>query len=556
MWKWIGALAIVLGLTLTIQGPTLILQFPELLGVLSRIREPIGPNQKVTWQQGPEEATHDVSQRPPNIVVILVDDLGWNDLSWNGGGVAEGTVPTPRIDSLAARGVAFDVGYAGNATCAPSRAALLTGRYPQRFGFESTPAPAAMGKMLATIQNRDADEGEAQTIFHENLLDQVPSMEDQGIPSSEITLAELLREQGYRTLMLGKWHLGENDEQVPNDQGFDEFLGFYSGASLYGNEDDPNIVSSRQDFDPIDLFLWKLLPFAIRKDKGARFEPDAYVTDYLSREAAAAIEANRNHPFFLYLAYTAPHTPLQATREDYDALAHIESHPERVYAAMIRALDRGVGQVLDALEDNGLTENTLVFFSSDNGGAHYIGLPDVNKPYRGWKMTFFEGGIRSPFFMTWPSKLPAGGHVASPVSHIDVFSTAAAAAGTPLPKDRKIDGVSLLPFALAERSGDVHDALFWRSGGLRSIQASGWKLTDDSRQGKRWLFDLSIDPTEQSDLASAHPDKVGELVARLDAHDRDIGPRAFPVLVEGMIPIDRTILEPPVPGETFNYWPN
>jgi len=556
MWKWTGAFIIAVTLLIATQGPKLLLNFPELIGILSRVRDPIGENRAVTWQAGPAEPAQPASERPPNIVVILVDDLGWNDLTWSGGGVADGTVPTTHIDSLAARGVSFDAGYAGNATCAPSRAALLTGRYPQRFGFESTPAPAAMGKMISTIQNRDLPEGEAGTIFHENLTPQVPPMEEQGVPASEITLAELLRERGYRTLMLGKWHLGETEGQTPTDQGFDEFLGFHSGASLFGHEDDPEIVSSRQEFDPIDLFLWKLLPFAVRKDTGPRFEPDAYMTDYLSKQAVAAIEANRNRPFFLYLAYNAPHTPLQATREDYEALSHIDSHAERVYAAMIRALDRGVGEVLKALEDNGLSDDTVIFFSSDNGGAHYVGIPDLNAPYRGWKMTFFEGGIRSPFFVTWPSRLPAGARVASPVSQFDVFATAAAAAGAPLPADRKIDGVDLVPFARGERSGDVHDALFWRSGGLRSVRAGGWKLTEDARQRKRWLFDLSTDATERADLAAQRADKVDELVARLDAHDREIGPRTFPVLVEGWVPIDRPTNAPPQPDEAFNYWPN
>ena len=556
MWKWAAALIVLLGALVVTQGRSLVLRYPELIGVIARIREPIGPQRDVAWETGPAQATAETSSRPPNIIVILVDDLGWNDLTWNGGGVADGTVPTPHIDSLAEQGVSFETGYAGNATCAPSRAALLTGRYPQRFGFESTPAPAAMGKMIATVQQQNRAKGEVAGVFHEELMDQVPPMEEQGLPPAERTLAEVLRDTGYHTLMLGKWHLGETPGQVPTDQGFDEFLGFYSGGSLFGLEEDPQIVSSRQEFDPIDRFLWKLLPFAVRKDAGDRFEPDAYLTDYLSREAAAAIEANKNRPFFLYLAYNAPHTPLQASREDYEALAHIDSHAERVYAGMIRALDRGVGQVLGALDDAGIRENTLVFFTSDNGGAHYLGLPDLNRPYRGWKMTFFEGGVRSPFFLQWPAKVPAGATVDAPVSHIDIFTTALQAAGAQEPTDREIDGVDLLPFATGERSGDVHEALFWRSGGLRSVQHAGWKLTEDARQQKRWLFHLSTDPLEQHDLASQNPERVDALLARLDAHDRVIGPRTFPVLVEGVIPIDRPLNTPPISGEAFNYWPN
>jgi arylsulfatase A-like enzyme len=555
--RWIGATAIVIGLlagVLVLAGPSLMLRFPELITIVAEIRDPVGPYRDVEWQAGPSR--FDPERRPPNIIFILVDDLGWNDLTWNGGGVAGGSVPTPHIDSIARDGVQFTLGYAGNATCAPSRAALMTGRYPPRFGFESTPAPAAMGRMTAMLSEESRQEGEPPTLFHADRVSEVPSMRDQGVPGSEIMLPELLRARGYRTLMLGKWHLGENPGQRPNDQGFDEFLGFYSGGALYGEEDDPEIVSSKQPFDPIDRFLWRVLPYAIRKDAGPRFKPGGYLTDYLSDEATRIIEANRNRPFFLYLAYNAPHTPLQAAKADYDALDHIEDHATRVYAAMIRSLDRGVGKVLEALRRNGLENDTLVVFSSDNGGAHYLGIPGVNAPYRGWKMTFFEGGLHSPFFLKWPERIPGGSTSDTPVSHIDLFATAAAAAGTALPDDRQIDGVDLLPFATGERRGPAHDALYWRSGGLRMVMADGWKLQIDGRRDKRWLFDLVSDPTERDDRSAREPEIMSALEARLDAHDAELGPRHFPALVEAAIPIDRTLADPYVPGEEFAYWPN
>ncbi len=559
MVKWIAGLVLFVAIAagaLIFAGPSLALRYPVLLRVASRIIDPIGPNQEVSWQSGPAQPAADAAQRPPNIVFILVDDLGWNDLTWNGGGFAAGSVPTPRIDSLAREGAQFTMGYAGNATCAPSRAALLTGRYPPRFGFESTPAPSSMGRIGLEAIGPEIPEGRPRSIYHEDRVSEVPPMWKQGVPGSEITIAELLQSHGYRTLMLGKWHLGATAGQLPTDQGFDEFLGFYDGASLYGDEDDPAIVSARQEFDPIDVFIWKLLPFAVRKDAGKRFTPDAYMTDYLSAEAVKAIGANRDRPFFLYLAYNAPHTPLQATKADYDALAHIDDYAQRVYGAMLRSLDRGVGQVLDALRSNGLEENTLVVFSSDNGGAHYVGIPGLNEPYRGWKMTFFEGGLHSPFFVKWPARIPAGTRSATPVSHIDLFTTAASAARVPLPDDRVIDGADLVPFAAGERSGDAHEALFWRSGDLRTVLSGGWKLTVDGRQKKRWLFDLETDPTERIDRSEEKPEIASALAAKLDAHDREIGPRSFPVLVEAVIPIDRTILGPWVPGEDFNYWPN
>jgi arylsulfatase A-like enzyme len=559
MWKWLLGLVAVLVLALGIlaaNAQKIVLHYPVVLSWIASVVDPIGPPQEVTWAPGPETAAVSPGDRVPNIVVILVDDMGWNDLTWNGGGIADGTVPTPNIDSLARDGAEFRMGYAGNATCAPSRAALLTGRYPPRFGFESTPAPAAMGKMIVTMNNADRPDGQPKSLFFEDRMSEVPDMFAQGVPPSEITLAEVLREEGYRTLMFGKWHLGSHEGQRPTDQGFDESLGFYSGASLFGAEDDPNIVNSKQEFDPIDVFIWKVLHFAIRKNNEPRFTPPEYMTDYLSAEAAKAIETNRNRPFFLYLAYNAPHNPLQATRADYEALSHIEDHATRVYGAMVRSLDRGVGEVLDALRRNGLEENTLVVFSSDNGGAGYLGIPDLNKPYRGWKMTFFEGGLHSPFFMKWPAVLPKGVVVDSPISHIDVFSTAAAAAGAELPGDRVIDGVDLIPYATGQKAGEPHDALFWRSGGLHVVMADGWKLQVDGRQKKRWLFNLNEDPTEQRNRIAEKPERARELQARLDAFNEEMGPRHFPVLVEGAVPIDRTSADPYVPGEEFAYWPN
>jgi arylsulfatase A-like enzyme len=558
MRKWIAGVVVFAVLLVAVgvaAGPSLLFRFPVLLRVISQLRDPIGPHRDVVWDSGPAAEPASASARPPNVVVILVDDLGWNDLTWNGGGVAGGTVPTPHIDSIAADGVDFRQGYAGNATCAPSRAALMTGRYPPRFGFESTPAPAAMGKLTSELMDAVMPEGAPRSVYHEDRVDEVPPMDEQGVPAEEVTLAEVLGDAGYHSVMLGKWHLGATAGQRPVDQGFDESLGFYAGGSLFGDPEDPHIVSAKQDFDPIDQFIWPILPFAVRENNEARFTPDLYMTDYLSREAARAIEANRNRPFFMYLAYNAPHTPLQATRADYEALSHVEAHAERVYAGMIRSLDRGVGIVLDALKQNGLEENTLVIFSSDNGGAHYIGLPEVNQPFRGWKMTFFEGGLHSPFFVKWPAQIGAGVRSSEPVSHIDIFTTVAAAAGAPIPGDRPIDGIDLMPLARGEQ-GAERASLFWRSGGLSAVRSGAWKLQVDERQDRRWLYDLQADPTERHNLAAQHPQRLRELQAQLDAHNRELGPRHFPVLVEAVVPIDRTLADPYVPGETFAYWPN
>ena len=292
------------------------------------------------------------------------------------------------------------------------------------------------------------------------------------------------------------------------------------------------------------------------RDNLSNFEPDGYLTDYYTDQAVEVIEANRDRPFFLYLSHFAPHTPLQATRDDYEALSHIELHRERVYAAMIRSLDRGVGQVLQALKDNGLEDNTLVMFTSDNGGAGYLGLPDVNKPFRGWKTSFFEGGIHVPLFAKWPSRIPAGSVVDDPVHHFDLCATAAAAGGAAMPGDRKMDGVDLVPFATGEAQGVPHEALFWRSGTSQSALVNGWKLNVSDPPGRSWLFDMSIDPNEQRDLSEERPDKLAELQAALAAHNAKQVPPAWPSRISIPINIDKDLTHPDAPDDDYIYWSN
>jgi arylsulfatase A-like enzyme len=538
----VAALAVAAWLLL----PTILLHLPGLLAPR------VGPPREVVWQAGPESPSQPPGERPPNVVVILADDLGWNDLTFAGGGVAGGSVPTPNIDSIARAGVSFSNGYAAQATCAPSRAAILTGRYPTRSGFEFTPAGVPLMRGVAYFYRNQ----QPPPIYHSEVESGYPSREDQGLPPSEITLAELLRERGYRTLHLGKWHLGEAPQFRPDAQGFDESLGFYAGGSMFLPEDDPNVVNSKQEFDPIDRFLWANLPFMVRWNGSDPFRPTAYMTDYLADEAVAAIRANRNRPFFLYLAFNAPHTPLQALRADYDALGHIANHGERVYGAMLANLDRAVGRVLAALRAEGLEENTLVFFTSDNGGANYVGLPNLNHPYRGWKMTFFEGGVHMPFFVKWPRELPAGGVASAPIAHFDIFSTAAAAAGAPLPQDRAIDGANLIPVAKGESQQPPHAALYWRSGPYRAVRAGDWKLQLSQHPPKAWLFDLAADPNERVNLAAEQTARVEQLSALLDAHDAEMSPPLWPSLLEGVIRIDEPLNAPPAGDDEYVYWAN
>lgn len=503
---------------------------------------------EVTWATGPAAA----QPRPPNIVVILADDLGYNDLTVAGGGLAGGTVPTPNIDSIAHEGVTLSQGYAGDATCAPSRAAIMTGRYATRFGFEFTPVPLEFAKVISRFSAGQTP----PVIYRADLENEAIPLDDMGIPSTEITLAALLKRQGYHTLHLGKWHLGGAPHARPLAVGFDESLGFYPGASMYLPEDSMDAVNSKQAFDPIDQFLWANLPFAVNFNNEAYFRPTAYMTDYLGDQAVAAIEANANRPFFLYLAFNAPHTPLQALKADYDALPQIADHRERVYAAMIRALDRDVGKVLDALKAKGIDDNTLVIFTSDNGGANYIGLPDINKPYRGWKATFFEGGIHVPFFVRWPGRLPPGSRYASPVAHVDIFATAAAASGAAIPGDRTMDGVDLLPFLTGARSERPHRTLYWRSGGYSTVLADDWKLQTSELPRKDWLFNLKDDPTEMNNLAATRADKVAELKALIAGEDRNMVKPLWPAFLEAPIAIDRPLGVPGRPGEEYIYWWN
>lgn len=513
-------------------------------GIVAGIVDPVADNRPVTWQAGPTEPAGE--PRPPNIVLIVADDLGFNDITFYGGGIAGGSVPTPNIDAIASEGIHFSNGYAGNGTCAPSRAALLTGRFATRSGFEFTPASAQAAEWTA---------GEG---FIEENAEGYPPSEELGLPGSEVTLPELLEQKGYHSVALGKWHLGGGEGMTPTEQGFDEFLGFLPGAAMFMEEDDPEVVNSKQDFDPIDKFLWANLTYAVRYNDGERFAPDSHMTDYFSRQAVRVIEANRNRPFFLYLAYNAPHTPLQAERADYEALAHIDDHTERTYAAMLRGMDRGIGQVLGALDDHGVADDTVVIFTSDNGGAGYVGLPDLNKPYRGWKITFFEGGIHTPYFVRWPAKIPAGSRYDSAVAHVDIFSTALAAAGVAPPRDRVIDGVDVLGYALADPQPPLSRPLFWRTGGYKVVMRDGWKLQWQEQTGEAWLFNLNDDPTEQVNLSldEAYSEQLRTLRAELDDLDSQMAEPLWPALVEMPIAVDYTIDRLPDTDYETILWSN
>ncbi|MDA8646043.1 sulfatase-like hydrolase/transferase [Porticoccaceae bacterium] len=513
----------------------------------------VGEPRDLGWQQGPVVRQH--SETSPNIILIVADDLGYNDISTFGGGI----IQTPGIDRLAREGVVFNQSYSGASTCAPSRAMMMTGRYPTRTGFEFTPTPAGMGNMVSIIGS-SIDNNLPPSFYDQSIEANHPPYERKGLLPEEVTVAETLKQRGYYTAHIGKWHLGRENGMAPYQQGFDDSLLMSSG--LYLPEDHANVVNAKLPFDPIDQFLWSAMTYANSFNAGDedRFKPKGYLTDYWTDEAIKVIQANKNRPFFLYLAHWGPHTPLQATREDYDAVGDIKPHRKRVYAAMIRAVDRSVARVLDSLDKEGLSDNTLVIFTSDNGGAGYIGLPDVNQPFRGWKITMFEGGIRVPMMMRWPQNIAAGTRIDQPVAHIDVMPTIAAAADAPLPDGRVIDGVDILPLTnLDVQATWPRKTLFWQNGHYQVVRHEDWKLQVNNRPTdglKVWLYNLAEDPTEQNNIVADYPNKANQLLGLLAQHQADsVGP-LYPAASQFPIMVDKTMAESFRSGDEYVYTPN
>ncbi|MGB1245226.1 MAG: sulfatase-like hydrolase/transferase, partial [Porticoccaceae bacterium] len=518
---------------------------------LLKITSPVAENRELNWSQGPEVAASEPEDRPPNIVLIVTDDMGFNDISLYNGGAGDGTLQTPSIDALAHEGVTFTNGYAANAVCAPSRASIMTGRYSTRFGFEFTP----FFKTGVTIFRwmEELNPGPVPLFLDEASAATMKPLQELGLPSSEITIAELLKQQGYYTAHVGKWHLGSVNDMVVTNQGFDDSLELK--GTLYLPQDHPDVVNAKVEGDRIDRMVWATGTYSAAfngvGNPGEQFKPKGYLTDYYTDQAVKVIENNRNRPFFLYLAHWGIHNPLQAARADYDALSHIEDHRLRVYSAMIRAVDRSVARVTQALEENGLTDNTLIILTSDNGGAGYIGLPNVNKPYRGWKLNHFEGGTHVPFMAKWPARISAGTSMEDPIHHNDIFTTIAAAAGAQLPQDRKIDGVDLLPYIRKETSGAPHETLFWREGHQQTVLHQGWKLIRAEQPHlpqpapmAKWLFNLAVDPTEQNNLAAQNSEKLAELEALLAAHNAEQVEPLWPTVSNSPQLIDKTTNEP------------
>ncbi|MDZ4693348.1 sulfatase-like hydrolase/transferase [Terricaulis sp.] len=427
---------------------------------------------------------------PPNIILIIADDLGYGDLAVYGGE----RIQTPHIDALAADGVRFTNGYVTAAVCAPSRAALLSGRYQQRFGYEFNPV------------RRD--------------------LEGIGIPADVRILPEYLRERGYRTALVGKWHLGRTRETHPMSHGFDEFVGLSPGATGYlvepgeGDEWLP---------DPLPGSPEGFWPMRLERGYEREERTGGYLTDILTDEAVGFIGRNRDRPFFLTLAYNAPHTPLQASAPYVQRYAHIEDPSARLYAAMVSAMDDGVGRVMAALREQGLSERTLVIFISDNGCVAYIGAGVCsNAPLRGSKATYLEGGVRVPMIASWPGHLPRGRVHEEPVVSLDWTATILAAAGAET-GGAPLDGVNLLP--LIEAPQPSSDVIVWRTSPNYAVREGDWKLIVAERADGAgmitYLFNLEADPQERVNRAAEHPEIVQQLQRRYEAWSAQMRPPSF-----------------------------
>jgi len=517
-----------------------------LLPIAININNPVAENQEIEWAT----ADSGLKEDKPNIILILADDLGFNDVSYYNGGAADGSLLTPHIDSLAKEGVAFLNGYAASPVCSPSRAAIMTGRYSSRYGFEFTPYPA----QAARIMNLLRKDGELATIGLEDVQWDEVGLTVGGLPNEEITIAEMLQDNGYYTAHIGKWHLGGfNDGMRPNDQGFDDSL--MLNSSLYFPKNHPDIVNAKID-SAIEDMVWASSQYAASFNGSEPFKPGGYITDYYTDEAVKVIDNNKDRPFFLYLGHFAPHNPLQSLKKDYEKHSHMENHTLQVYAGMIEALDRSIGKIVSALEKNGLTENTLIIFSSDNGGAGYIGLDDINKPYRGWKLTHFEGGMHIPFFAKWPAKIKKDMKYNKRIHHTDIFSTILGAANIEPPKEITIDGVNLIPFLTNEKRGEPHETLYWKNVTYQAIIHDNWKLMRSKYpKEKEYLYNLEKDPYEQNNLALSEPEIKILLHEKLNTHIESMPEPSWPQSVFMPVVIDKPQTEYKE-GDELIYWPN
>ena len=427
--------------------------------------------------------------RPPNVIVLLADDLGFADLGIHGCQ----DIATPHIDSLAANGVRCTNGYVTCPVCSPTRAGLLSGRYQQRFGHEFNPAVAVNGG------------------------------QDQGLPTGVLTIGDMLREGRYASGLIGKWHQGEQEVFHPLNRGFDDFFGFLIGAHNYIDSAEPTYGPILRGRTPVPL--------------------DGYLTDVLAREAIGFIERHRDRPFYLHLAFNAVHTPLEAPEADLAQFERIKDPARRTYAAMLTRLDVAIGKVLARLRELSLEGDTLIFFLSDNGGptTKFSANGSQNRPLRGSKGDTWDGGIHVPFLVQWKGHLPAGTVYNHPVISLDIAATAVAAAGISPKPEWKLDGVNLLPFLEGNNPAPPHKSLYWRFGAQMAVRQGDWVLVRPSRGAGEYediardplCFNLAQDVGQGRDLAAVYPDRVREMQADWDRWNATLAAPRWPATLRG-----------------------
>lgn len=456
----------------------------------------------------------DAAERP-NFVILFADDLGYGELGCQG----NDQIPTPHVDALASSGVRFTQAYVTAPNCSPSRAGLLTGRIPTRFGYEFNPIGAR---------------------------NEAPGV---GLPAEERTIAEVLYDAGYATGLVGKWHLGGQAEFHPQRHGFDEFFGFlheghhylpppWTGAkTMLRRRTLPDGGTGR--WESGDLILSTHMghdepPYDANNPivrVSQPVEETEYLTDALAREACDFVRRRRDQPFFLYVAFNAVHSPMQAPVADVERFGNIEDVQRRIFAGMLTRLDDAVGRICETIRDEGLEEKTVVLFWSDNGGPTRE-LTSSNAPLRGEKGSLYEGGIRVPAIVRWPGRLPAGVACDQPVSTLDILPTFASLAGAESPET--LDGVDLLPLLSQADEKPAPRTFYWRQGSKGALRQGDWKLVANdlkpasaSRKPSWELYDLSADLGETTDVASSRSDVLERLVEVWRKYDAAMAPPRF-----------------------------
>jgi len=411
---------------------------------------------------------------PPNLIVILTDDQGYHDVGFNGCK----DIPTPNLDSIASNGVRFTSGYVSSPLSSPSRAGLLTGRYQEHFGYERDPQWQ-------------------------------PNNPNSGLPLTETTLADTLGKVGYETGMIGKWHLGCSPAAHPLKRGFKEFFGFLGAGHRYIPEELTIDETRKAKTEDDSWLLW-----IMRNNNPV--QTTNYLTDEFSEEAVSFIARHQDKPFFLFLAYNAPHDPLEATEKYLSRFPKILSSHRRTYAAMMSAVDDGVGNMLAELRKDGLEERTLVVYLSASGGAMDANSSD-NYPLRGSRAYPWEGGWRVPFAMQWPGHLPKGMTYEQPVLSLDIFATIAALANAPVNPECPLDGVNLVPYLTGQKAGAPHDAIYLRmpDRGAVAVRNGEYKLVVPVTDQAAELYNLSTDISECKNLADLKPEVMKDLEKKM-----------------------------------------